>query len=166
VEESEEAKVESAFPTQYTLPDGSVIPRKWQFVVSGDIPLEELDDVELSRMQLRDKRGSFSGAAPRLVPRDIAEAHGRELLARNDRILREVLLPATEVFVAVMLNERAKDADRMKAAEYLHTRFMGKVPDKLEVTAELKPWEGLVAEVVVITEEAEPGLRLIQGEVG
>jgi hypothetical protein len=103
-------------------------------------------------MQLRDKNGQWGGRKPRVVPRELAQAHARELLNRNDKLMREVILKATAVFTDIIDDDQASDADRMKAAQYLHDRILGKTPDRVELRAELKPWENVVDEIGIITE--------------
>lgn len=132
---------------------GEEVPRIWASFQSGKIPWSELDDEELTRLQLRNKDGIFQGGIPRVIPRELAQAHGRELLARNDKLMKEVILKATAVFTDVIDSSTASDADKMKAAQYLHDRILGKTPDKVEMRAELKPWEAVVTEIGVITEE-------------
>lgn len=131
---------------------GEEVPRTWASFQSGKIPWSDLDDEELTRLQLRDVNGEFRGGKPRVIPRELAQLHARELIARNDKLMKEVILKATSVFTDVIDSTTASDADKMKAAQYLHDRILGKTPDKVEVKAELKPWEGVVEEIGIITE--------------
>jgi hypothetical protein len=76
----------------------------------------------------------------------------REILKRyEDRIQQEVI-SAHEAIVSVMNSESATGAERMRAAQYLIERAVGKVPDKVEVTAEVKPWEGTVMGILTDVE--------------
>lgn len=132
----------------YTLPDGRKIPRIWSRVVSGEIPLEELDDDELSRGQLKDKNGNFVGRAGKLIPKEIADRRTRLLMQRVQEQFTEVALKASQAFIDVLEDPNADHKDKMQAARYLHDRFLGKVPERVELSAEIKPWEGLVAGVL------------------
>lgn len=131
---------------------GEEVERTWRAFQSGRIPWSDLDDEELTRLQLRDVNGEFRGGKPRVVPRELAQLHARELIARNDKLMKEVILKATSVFTDVIDSSTASDADKMKAAQYLHDRILGKTPERVEMKAELKPWESLVEEIGVITE--------------
>lgn len=139
---------ESSGPT-YEMANGVAVKRIWQNFANGKIPLDELDNEELARMQVRDKRGTFIGMPPRIVPRELAQAHARELVMRNDKLIREMVLKATQVFDDVMQDDEADNRDKMAAARYVLERFLGKIPDKVEVTAEIKPWQGLVEGILV-----------------
>ena len=74
--------------------------------------------------------------------------HAQELVRRNNSLLKDVLLKATQVHIDIMLNEDADPGLRMKAAQYLQDRLLGKAPDKMEIKAEVKPWEGLVSGIL------------------
>ena len=137
----------------YTNPEtGEVIARTFDNVRRGRIPWSDLDDEEVARLQLRDRNGEFSGMKPAIIPRELVQAHTRELLSRNDKLMREVVMKATAVFVDVIDSSSASDGDKMRAAQYLHDRILGKTPEKVELKAELKPWEGVVSEIGIITE--------------
>lgn len=131
---------------------GKLVRRVWSNFANGTIPWSELDDEELARLQCRDRNGTFTGGVPRVVPRDLAQMHARELLARNDKLMKDVVLKATAVFTDVIDSPTASDADKMRAAQYLHDRILGKTPDKVEIKAELKPWESVAEDIGVITE--------------
>jgi len=137
----------------YTDPEtGVTVRRTFDNVRKGLIPWSDLDSEELARLQLRDRNGSFSGLKPLIIPRELVQAHTRELLSRNDKLMREVILKATSVFTDIIESTTATDADKMRAAQYLHDRILGKTPDKVEIKAELKPWESVVTEIGVLTE--------------
>lgn len=138
----------SAEVRSYISPTGESIPRTWPNVKSGKIPWTELDNDELSRGQLRDKNGTFSGRPPSLVPREmVGEVRRRLVDVYNDRI-QQRLLDAQAVFLDIMTDDTVNPADRLRAAAYVTERLIGKVPDKVEITAEVKPWEGMVSGVL------------------
>ena len=132
---------------------GEHVRRGWANFANGKIPWSELDDEELARLQVRGRDGQFHGTRPRVIPRELIQAHTRELLSRNDKLMKDVILKATSVFTDVIDSPTASDADKMRAAQYLHDRILGKTPDRVELKAELKPWESVVEEIGVITEE-------------
>lgn len=145
----------------YTTPTGDVVPMTWENIRRGVVPLEALDDEEVARLQLRRSDGTFAGGKPSLVPRELADAHARELLGRNTKLLREVLLKGTEVFIEVMDDSNASAADRMKAAQYLHDRLLGPAKQTIEVRAEIKPWEAAAQNIIMVLSDTvalEPGV--------
>ena len=131
---------------------GETLRRGWANFANGKIPWSELDDEELARLQVRGRNGQFSGPRPRVIPRELIQMHTRELFARNEKLMKDVILKATSVFTDVIDSTTASDADKMRAAQYLHDRILGKTPDKVELKAELKPWETLASEIGIITE--------------
>jgi len=135
---------------QYTVPStGRVYQRVWANVVNGNIPLEELDDDELREARLKDSNGHFGGPPGKLIPRELSDQRTREVMTRVASQFRDIALNATKAFIDTLDDDLASHADKMKAAEYLHQRFLGKVPDKMELTAEVKPWESLVSGTIL-----------------
>lgn len=127
---------------------GERVPRVWKSFMDRRIPFSELDDEELARLQVRDRNGSFSGTRPKMMPTELVQLHEAELFRRNNTLLKEVLLKATQVHIDVMNDESADPALRMRAAQYMQDRILGKTADKMEIKAELKPWEGLIEGII------------------
>jgi hypothetical protein len=132
---------------------GERVPRVWKSFVDGRIPFSEMDDEELARLQVRNRNGDFGGTRPKMMPTALVQAHEQELMRRNTTLLKEVLLKATQVHIDVMNDENADPALRMRAAQYMQERLMGKTPDKMEIKAELKPWEGLISGILKSEDE-------------
>ncbi len=130
---------------QWTHPEtGKVYKRVWANIVNGNIPISAMDSEELAKGQLKDVNGNFTGSPGSLMPRDLADARTREVMNRVQEQFLSMAEQATKVYFDVLEDPAATHADKMRAAEYLHQRFLGKVPDRMELTAEMKPWEGLV----------------------
>ena len=110
---------------------------RYALFIAGKITVEDLDDEELSRGQLRALDGSFRGRPPKVVPVELVQAMRREWLNRANTRLREALLEKG-IGTLVMLADDARidPAVRLKAAQMIIERTMGKVPDKIEVVAE------------------------------
>lgn len=137
-------------------PSEGAIARDWVNVENGLIPLEELDDAEISRIQLRDVNGQFRGRKP-FVSRRMATEFRRELIKRADLKVQERTLEMFEVIADVATSAEATGSEKTRAAQYLIERALGKVPDKVEVTAEVKPWEGTVMGILQDVEEERDG---------
>lgn len=128
----------------FTSDDGVEHEVTWANIKKGIVPWTELDDDELGRGKLRDKNGQWRGGQGSLLPRDMVPEITRRLKERFDDRLRAELKNAQGVFLDIMNDDSADPKDRLKAAQYMMERLIGKVPDKVEVIAEVKPWEGLI----------------------
>ena len=116
--------------------DGSVDVRvsgRYAQLMTGDLTVEDLDTEELARGQLKDKNGRFTGRPPKFLPRQILDAMRSEHHKRVNAVLEESLSDVVKVMRGVALDKKAEPAIRLKAAIYIYERFMGKVPDKIEV---------------------------------
>lgn len=134
--------------TTYTLPTGERIERNWAAFAAGFIPIEELDDDELHREQLRNRDGNFRGRGVEWVSKTLRRQIGAEIQRRYGMHFQARLRDAQNVYLDIMMDNTASPADRLRAAAYVQERIVGKVPDKVELSAEVKPWEGLVGDIV------------------
>lgn len=117
-------------------------------LVNGVISIEDLDDEEVSRGQLRASDGSFRGRPPKLVPHDLVQAMRREWLSRAESRLRDALLKSgIGTLVALADDDTVDPGVRLRAAEKIIERTMGKVPDKVVVAAE-DPVESLFRNIL------------------
>jgi len=124
--------------------DGQLIERSWANIEKGLIPWDEVTDDELAKGKLRDGAGGWRHNVNAKIPRKLIPELTRRLKERYDDALREYLRKAQAVYFEVMEDPAASHADRMRASAYVQERLIGKVPDKVEVIAEVKPWEGLI----------------------
>jgi hypothetical protein len=141
----------------YTTASGEVIGRTWPNFEKGLIPIEELDDQELSREQLRDRHGTFTGSPGQKVPRKLRNAIGAEIQRRYQLKYQMALSSAQDTVIDIMDDPTATAGERFRAAVYVQERVVGKMPDKVEVTAEVKPWQALVEGIVHDIEASEDG---------
>ncbi len=131
------------------------VPRKpgpktrYQQLLDGDIDVEDLDDEEVMRGRTRDKNGGFTGRPPKTFPRAIHDALHREYITRMNALWKEAAEVGPAVLLEIATNKRASADARVKAAVYLTERVMGKVPDKVEQTVMLKPFEDDIAGLLV-----------------
>ena len=124
------------------------ITGRYALLLSGAITVEDLDDEELSRGQLKAVDGSFRGRPPKVVPQELLQAMRREWLTRAQDKLRAALLESgIGTLVSLAGNELIDPGVRLRAAEKIIERTMGKVPDKIEVAAE-DPVETLFRKVL------------------
>lgn len=127
-----------------------------QAVADGDYTWDEfvssLHPRELARGQLFDSRGGFSGRPPSLVPRAFHDACIKELMKRGKVLYQENYIQAIQAMTAIAQNTAAKDADRIKAAQFVIERLEGKAVERVEI-ASAAPWQEFVGGVVANVDE-------------
>jgi hypothetical protein len=105
----------------------------------------ELTPAELARGQLMDKKGTFLGRPPALVPRAFQQACMAEIHKRFNEKVQERLLDATDELITMSGSGFLEQKDRAKVLIYLIERVMGPVPKTVHVTAD-EPWQGLLTQ--------------------
>lgn len=105
--------------------------------LAGKITVEDLDDDELAQGRLKASDGTFRGRPPSVIPQEMVAAMRREWLKRANARLAEALLEkGIGTYVELAGNEEVDPGVRLRAADRIVERMMGKVPDKVEVAAE------------------------------
>ena len=115
-------------------------------VISGEIALSELDEEELARGQLRGANGKFSGNAPLVVPRAMHAKMTTELFKRADDAMKSSLVNAVQTLTTIMESDLSDPKDKLKAAQWLIERVMGKTPEQL-IVGQQQPWEQLLVKI-------------------
>lgn len=124
------------------------IPPRYEAFVEGRMKVEDLDDEELIRGQLKDVNGHFTGRVPMAIPRSFHTAVVRELVRRQEQSLLGDMADAYGALREIALDPRKPAVARNQAAIYLIERVAGKIPDRLAVQAEVKPWEDDISDVL------------------
>lgn len=110
---------------------------RYALLARGEITVDDLDDEELARGRLKDKNGNWSGRPPKMIPADLANAIRKAWIGRAEEKLREALLDSgIGVLVSLANNELIDPSVRLRAAERIIERTMGKVPDRVQLSAE------------------------------
>lgn len=120
------------------------LSERMQAIMDNPELIKECDDEEISKGKLRDKNGGFKGRPMPMVPTKFYDILRREQMRRWEQKVAESLQPSLQVLNDVAQNKttRGVPADaRVKAAIYLIERAVGKVPDKVQATVEVKKWE-------------------------
>ena len=104
--------------------------------MAGNITVEDLDDEELAAGRLKASDGTFRGRPPKLVPAELVQAMKREWLSRAQGKLQEALMQKGIGTLVDLASNSIDDGVRLRAAQAIIERTMGKVPDKIEVAAE------------------------------
>lgn len=117
-------------------------------LISGSLSVEDLDDEELSQGRLKDKNGQFRGQRPKMVPQELVTAMRREWLSRAEAKLREALYDGgLATYVALARDNTIDPGVRLRAADRIVERTMGKVPDRVQIAAE-DPVEALFRNIL------------------
>jgi hypothetical protein len=150
----------------------ALVSRTTAAIINGEIDLSVWDDEELLRGQRRNKNGTWTGRPPVLVP---AALH-RELTNRRFQkayaMLAYSLVDAVKFLRAIVVDEEAADPDRIKAAEIICDRVLGKPRESvlLDVQGDAEPWRQLLIKSIVSLpagseSDENPEDDVVEGEV-
>jgi hypothetical protein len=109
--------------------------------------VDDLDEEELARGQLRADDGSFVGRPPTLVPREFLLACQREQKRRFEIIFGSEVLGIARSYVELCKSNAIPEKDRAKMMQYAMERIFGPIPRDIRVSQEA-PWEQTVVNVV------------------
>lgn len=110
---------------------------RYALFLNGKITVEDLDDDELAQGRLKAMDGTFRGRPPRVIPTEMVQAMRREWMSRAEAKLRDALMDkGIGTLVALAGDDNIDAGVRLRAAERIIERTMGKVPDKVEIRAE------------------------------
>ena len=110
---------------------------RYAMLLQGVLKVEDLDDEELAQGRLKASDGTFRGRPPRVVPAELVQAMRREWLSRAESKLREALMQkGIGTLVELAGDTNIDPAVRLRAADKIIERTMGKVPDKVHIAAE------------------------------
>lgn len=124
------------------------ITGRYALLMNGIISVEDLDDEEVARGQLKASDGTFRGRPPKTVPMELVQAMRREWLSRAEAKLRDALMEKGLGTLTELAGDKTVDAGvRLRAAQTIIDRTMGKVPDKVVVAAE-DPVEALFRSIL------------------
>lgn len=114
-------------------------------VLTGEDDLSGWDNEELRRGRRRAqtgaRKGTFHGADPKVVPKALHDELVKRTLDAAAKLLQENLQAAVEVLIDVVTDEDVEPKDRLRAIQMIMDRTMGKAPDKVEISGEMKPWQ-------------------------
>jgi hypothetical protein len=105
---------------------------------AGQITVDDLDDEELAACGFRASNGAIY--KPRNVPREMAQAFVRAIYERAQRELRGQAVEAARTMAEIMMNKTVEPDVRLKAANIILERNLGKAPQVIQITNQA-PWE-------------------------
>lgn len=120
---------------------GKYVAPRVKALQEGRIRVEDLDDEELLRGQVKDADGKFRGGPSRKIPAEFYGELMRRVTEQGVDKLRAQYLNAIDVMTDIMNDPDEDGGLRLRAAQYVIERIAGKTPDKVEHSVEVKPWE-------------------------
>lgn len=126
---------------------------------AGKISVQDLDDEELQRGQLRDSDGKFRGGPMRKIPREFHDELMRRILDVGVARIRGKYLAAVDTLVDVMQDTDTDSRLKVDVAKYLIERLAGKTPDRVEVAVAVKPWEKTMESILTEVPAEEQDLE-------
>jgi hypothetical protein len=129
-------------------------------IVNGDLDISVWSDEELLRGQRKNKNGKWTGRAPVLLPAHLVHELTKRRFQRAHVLLADSLVDCVQMLRSVVNDKRASKSDRIKAAEIIMDRVLGK--PKEQVSLDINPgWQGIVAQAIVPLAPSS----IIEGEV-
>ena len=138
----------------------NVLSPRYKAFMAGEIKVEDLTLEELRNGAINDEGYDYARRPPELIPRAFQQAVTREYQISLRQKFELMAARAIDVIGEVMEKGEGEQYDqysragtgRLKAAQEIVNRVLGKVPDKVEATVALTPWEQLAAGAELITD--------------
>lgn len=129
-------------------------------LIKGELSIEDLDDEEIQRMQLRNAQGDFRGRAPLYIPRELAMAFRQEHFRRFQKEMAQKVPKALTALDEMLASRHLApgDATRLRAVELVLERAFGKVTQNVDqhVTVDKgKSFEDFVGDAIIDVEPEE-----------
>lgn len=130
------------------------VPDRYQLFMDGTLDPAEFTDEEVHKMRLMDKDGTFRGRPTKSLPRELAMAFRSEQQKRLMAWFAQTVPEAQKAYREILTSRHLQpgDAARLKAAEGVFERVIGKVSQSSDVhlTVDKGPsFEDFVGEALV-----------------
>jgi hypothetical protein len=110
-------------------------------LLAGEEDLSSWDDEEIQRGQRRSKNGSFVGRPPKVIPQAVHEEWVRRTMRKAYTLLKESTYDAAKLLRQIVNDEEAPYGFRLRAAELIFERVLGKATEKVELSiSDEPPW--------------------------
>ena len=127
-------------------------------ILTGQEDLSVWSEEELRRGQRKDKNGRWQGRPPAVVPKAIHDELVRRTMEKAVTLMNDNLVEAVQCLVDIIQGGETEDKDRIKAASMIIDRVMGRAPERVEISATVKPWQQAVQGGIV---RVKPGETII-----
>lgn len=116
-------------------------------LLAPDADFSDWDDEEILRGRRRDKNGGWGGRPPLVVPTAVHQEVTRRKIRAAEAMLKDSLEEAVQMLRDVMNGEDVDPGVRLRAANIIIERVMGKTPERIEVHATETPFETSLSKV-------------------
>lgn len=137
---------------------------KMELYEAGILKVEDMDDEELAKGYFKNRSGKFKGGRPGKIPLKFFNEVQAERIKRWNRKVEAELDASLQALKDIRDNPRASADARHKSAVYLIERAVGKVPDKVEMQANVQVWQQDIAGLLVDDGEEEMQYDTVEGE--
>lgn len=114
---------------------------RYQLFKAGQLTVEDLDDEELATCGFRAKDGRIY--KPRNVPRELVQQFTKAIYERAQQELKSHTVKAAQTVAEIMMSKSVEPDIRLKAANTLLDRGLGKAPQQINVTADVTGFEAV-----------------------
>lgn len=138
---------------------------RYQQFLAKQITVDDLDDEEVMQFGFRDERGRIF--KPRNIPREVVHLFTRAIYDRALHELKINAVEATKTLASIMVDTSNEASIRLKAAEAILDRTLGKAPQVVAITG-TAAWEEVFDAIGSTTREESRRKRepkVIEGEI-
>lgn len=114
----------------------AVLSPMWQRIARGEVNLEQYTDEEILSGEITMADGRLL-PKPKVFPETFIREQERRGLAVARKKVREGALKSFDVVLDILEDDTAEDKDRLRAAEMLQNRFLGKADQRVHVQVDL-----------------------------
>ena len=131
-------------------PDESKPLSRYQLFLAKKLTVDDLDDEELMNFGFRDANGRIF--KPKNIPRDVVHTFTRGIYDRALHELKVNAVEATKTLASIMTDASVDAGIRLRAAEAILDRTLGKAPQVVAITG-TAAWEEVFEGIAPITRE-------------
>lgn len=142
--------------------EAEALSRHQQFLAK-QIGVEDLDDEELAACGFRSSNGRIY--KPRKIPREMAQAFNKAIYERAANELRGNVIDAAKTVAEIMRNTSVEPDIRLKAANTLLDRGLGKAPQVVALTAD-RAFEEVFSDLFGGTRDESRNQRIESERIG
>jgi hypothetical protein len=132
-------------------------------VLHGEVDLVDWDDEELLRGKRRSADGTFKGRPTQVVPTEVLHELNRRRFTRAHALLASSLEDTIHMLLSIVNDPASADSDRIKAAEILLDRTLGKPTERVQLglgfNGDDPPWKRAVVNAIVGTAQQAAALE-------
>lgn len=142
--------------------EGQALSRYRQFV-AGQITVDDLDDEELATCGFRATNGRIY--KPRNIPREMAQAFTKAVYERAQNELKAHTVKAAETVAKIMLDKNVEPDIRLKAANTLLDRGLGKAPQTINHSVDVTGFEQVFEGIFSGRREDSRAGKIVDAEI-